>query len=256
MGFKNFTPTNKLAEVEREVATAIARVAYFISPNIVRRLAELNQQWGVEFRSKHGAKTDAEHYFYVGSACVFPGARRQANEEERKLALRKYHRSISAIVDDNVFPRHLWSFVCVGKSYSGPCWKDSGLGQFELAHVLPHKVYEVGGVKGWFAKAPSDSLLNGLFSCAANVILIPKGMAKPTDGTNGIRLAVLKRYFDLYGDTHAAGYGGFLLPKHLSWVDKLEWNTPVEPPDWEVRVAKLDEFRRSKIDRLFAVGTD
>ena len=252
MAFINFTPPNKLVEVEREVAIAIAKVAYFISPNVVRRVAELNKKWQAEFQTNYGLKIDAEHFFYDGSACLFPGIRRPAEDAERILGKgrgkRKYHSSVRAILDDNVFPRHLWCFLCAGKQYTGPTWRDSGLGEFELAHILPHKKYELDGVKNWFAKAPH--LLHGLFSCAANVILLPKGMAKPTDGTEGIRFAVLKRYFDLYGDNHSGGFGGLNLPERLNWYDELKWNEPIEPKDWESRIEKLDNFRKEKIRRL------
>ncbi len=76
-------------------------------------------------------------------------------------------------------------------------------------------------------------------------------MARPTDGTEGIRMAVLKRYFDLYGDLYAGGYSGIVLPDRLTWVDKLQWNEPIEPPDWEIRIAELDKFRKEEtLNRL------
>jgi hypothetical protein len=247
---QNCTPPNKLRDVEENVAVAIAKVAYFISPKVVKRIAELNRVWYNEFEKNFEKRVRSKHYFYEGSACVFPGVRRQANKDERKLALKKYHRSVAAIFDDNVFPRHLWCFLCAGKPYSGPLWKTSGLGEFELAHVLPHKIYEHSGVQDWFLKMPNSDPFHGLFTCAANVILLPKGMARPTDGTAGIRAAVLNRYFDLYGSIYSGGFGGFSLPERITWFDKLRWNDPIEPKDWEMRIEKLDAYRRNKISGL------
>lgn len=254
MDATNFTPPNRLAEVEREVSIAIAKVAYFISPKVVRRIAELNKNWKAEFQTSHSSKLSLEHFFYDGSACVFPGVRRPATKDERELGKeggrRKHHQTVTAILDDNVFPRHLWCFLCAKspRQYTGPTWKDTGLAQFELAHVLPHNASESKKVMDWFVKAPT--VVHGLFSCAANVILLPKGMAKPTDGTAGIRMVVLKRYFDLYGETHSGGFSGLRLPEKLTWYRDLEWNNPIEPPDWEVRIANLNEFRKERINRL------
>lgn len=251
MSFTNCTPLSKLEEVEQEVATAIAKVAYFISPKVVRRIADLNCAWQADFEASYGSKVHTRQFFYSNSACVFPGVRRHASEADRKLKKFRYHEDANAILDDNTFPRHLWCFLCIGKKYSGQNWKKSGLGQFELAHVLPHKAYEIAGINKWFNRKPFTDGLHGLFTCAANVILLRKGMARPTDGTEGIRMAVLKRYFDLYGDLYAGGYSGIVLPDRLTWVDKLQWNEPIEPPDWEIRIAELDKFRKEEtLNRL------
>jgi hypothetical protein len=83
MTFTNCTPINKIAEVEREVADAIAKVAYFISPKVVRRLAELNYHWQAEFEASYASRVSVANYFYNGSACVFPGVRRRANRDEK-----------------------------------------------------------------------------------------------------------------------------------------------------------------------------
>ena len=255
MSFANYTPPNRLIEVERDVATAIAKVAYFISPKVVQRIAQLNTEWQQDFQNQFQEKIRPEHYFYQNSACVFPGVRRQASKEERKLRRQKYHVTAAAIIDDNWFPRELWCFLCTGKRYSGPLWKSSGLGNFELAHVLPHKGYELSGVSSWFAQIPENEPVHGLFCCAANVILLPKGMARPTDGTAGIRAAVLKRYFDLYGSIHAVGFNGFVLPSNLTWFDSIQWNPPIEPKDWAERVERLDKFRRARIAELLLGST-
>jgi len=252
MIFTNYTPPSKLEEVEQEVATAIAKSAYFMSPKVVQRIAELNNAWRVEFEQNYGTKICVSHYFYLGSACVFPGVRRHSSEADRNLKLHLYHGAANAIIDDNTFPRHLWSFLCTGKKYAGQNWKASGLGQFELAHVLPHKTYEINGVKEWFNSIPDQDGLHSLFTSAANIILLPKGMARPTDGTAGIRMAVLKRYFDLYGETYAGGFGGIKMPDRLPWVEQLKWNNPIEPPDWEWRIAELDAFRKKRLSILFA----
>ncbi len=85
MRFANCTPPSKLVEVEHEVAIAIAKVAYFISPKVVRRIAALNCAWQADFEANYGLKVHTPHFFYSSSACVFPGVRRHSSEADRKL---------------------------------------------------------------------------------------------------------------------------------------------------------------------------
>jgi hypothetical protein len=142
MTFANWTPKSNLNDVEQEVATAIAKVAYFVSPKVVQRITELNCTWRAEFKANFGSRLDdVSAYFYSDSACVFPGVRRPSTEAERKLKKFRYDETAKAILDDNSFPRQVWSFLCTGKKHShgGQHWKKSGLGRFELAHVLPQK---------------------------------------------------------------------------------------------------------------------
>lgn len=67
-------------------------------------------------------------------------------------------------------------------------------------------------------------------------------------------MAVLLRYFELYEDTHAGGFSGLKIPERLTWYRELKWNDPVEPKDWEERIAKLDEFRKRRIPEILAGG--
>jgi hypothetical protein len=62
-----YTPPNRFSEVEKEVAAALAKVAYFISPKIVHRMAELNAACQVTFATEFGALLKCDQFFYEGS---------------------------------------------------------------------------------------------------------------------------------------------------------------------------------------------
>ena len=100
-----------------------------------------------------------------------------------------YNEEYKAIIDDNTFPRHLWCFLANGKTYSGPNWKNSGLGEFELAHVFTHKESEIDFEKQFFKCVREALYPYGDFSCACNVVLLPKGTVRPTDNSITIKAA-------------------------------------------------------------------
>lgn len=249
--FSNQTPPLRLSEVEQHLAHCLSKTVYFVSPRIADEIARLNREWAPEFTGAYAKHVECASYFYAGSACGFPGVRRRANKSERLTKAQKYSASACAILDLNWFPREVWSYVCTGTSYTGGRWRDSGLGKFELAHVLPHKKTQFEQDARFFTAVPAAAP-HGLFTCAANVALIPKGMAKPTDSGSAFRAVFLRRYFQLYQESFSGGFTGFGLPPEIDWYHELEWNDPVEPPDWKERVAAFHEFRQRRLTRLFA----
>ena len=57
----------------------------------------------------------------------------------------------------------------------------SGLDAFELAHIFGHKIDEKTLEKQMFQIFDETKKPYSLFTSASNVVLIPKGLAKPTD---------------------------------------------------------------------------
>jgi hypothetical protein len=248
-----YCPPNKLAEVVRAIAEGLAQVSYFMSPRVVKHIAGANAEWRDSFA--HGAKLGGYEspYFYDGSACAFPGIRRMAEKSERAMRPQKYHASFKCILDVNWFPREIWSFICTGKRYTASNWAQSGLGNFELAHLIPHKPSETKQVRDFFDKVPGNldgKYPLGLYTCVANTVLLPKGAARPTDGMSVIRAAFLARYRDLYGAARMGGFKGFRLPETISWYRELPWNEPWEPENWKARAEAFDKFRRNRLDTL------
>lgn len=190
-------------------------------------------------------------WLYPGSACVFPGVRRFVGRVKKKQLL-KYVPKEGCTIDDNRSPRNLWTFLAIGEHYTGPNWKRSGLSNFELAHIFSHKHGKQELEWEVFKEHDKELKPYGLFTCASNVVLIPKGFAKPTDGLPAVRVAFFKRHIELYGEDCLPGLRGLDPEAIPGWYDDLDWNEPVLPPGWEENVEKLMAFRRARLAKLFS----
>jgi len=238
---------NRINEFEKDICTVLAHLAYHIHPKIIRRIQQRNIEEYDYFEQLFTGKIDIENYLFNGSACVFPGVRRYVSGQGKKKA---YNIEYKAIIDDNIFPRHLWCFLENGKTYSGPNWRNSGLGEFELAHVFTHKESEIGFEKQFFAEVQDKLFPYGDFSCACNVVLLPKGTVRPTDNSNTIKAVFYKRYVDLYSEVPLNGRRGFNESLVPTWYNELQWNEPPLPDSWESNVEKLLKYRTKRITGL------
>lgn len=164
-----------------------------------------------------------------------------------------YNEEYLAIVDANIFPRHLWCFIENGKGYSGRNWRNSGLGELELVHTLAHKESEIGFEKPFFNDVRTDRYPHGNFSCACNVALLPKGMVRPTDNSPTIKAAFYKRYIELYGEAPLNGRGDFNKALVPDWYSELSWNDPKLPRSWESNIDNLLLYRTQTITKLLDV---
>lgn len=238
---------NRIAEYEEDICSILAHLAFHIHPKIVKRIQSRNQEEYDYFQKLFANKIEVDHYLFEGSACVFPGVRRYVSGQGKK---RSYNVEYKAIIDDNTFPRHIWCFLENGKTYNGPNWKNTGLGEFELAHVFTHKKSEIEFEKHFFATVKDDLNPCGDFSCACNVTLLPKGTVRPTDNSKNIKAAFYKRYIDLYGESPLNGRSGFNESLVPIWYSKLNWNEPPLPVGWESNIEKLLKYRTERITGL------
>ena len=197
---------NRVTEFEKELCMVLAKLAHHVHPKIVKRIQQRNREEYHDFTTLFGGRIQTDNYLFDGSACVFPGVRRYVNRRGNLGSYDEYER---AIIDDNIFPRHLWCFLESGKVYSGPNWRDSGLGEFELAHMFTHKESELDFERRFFLDTHQGLQPHGEFTCVANVVLLPKGMVRPTDESPMIKAAFFKRYVELYGETPLNGRSGF-----------------------------------------------
>jgi hypothetical protein len=225
----------------------LAKLAYHISPEIVNYISQQNIKDFEYFKRLFGKNIKVENYLFNGSSCVFPGVRRYVSMKGEK---RKYNKDYKAIVDDNVFPRHIWCFLINGKSYSGPNWKDTKLDEFELAHIFTHKESEISNEINFFQKIDEKIKPYGEFTCAANVVLLPKGTVRPTDNSTILKSIFYKRYIELYGENSLGGRKGFNDKMIPEWYYSLEWNKPFFPNDWKPNINKLLDYRKERIASL------
>lgn len=236
--------------IQQRIAEALAKTAVHVSPAIVKAIAKANRDYRSEFKDVCPKEIDTSDYLFDGSACVFPGVRRfvgPANKGQRQ----KYIPSEKAVMDTNIFPRHIWTFLAAGKSYSGPMAKQVGLDRLELAHIFSHKVGERKLERRCFRRCSSRPRPFALFTCAANVVLLPQGLAKPTDQLEEVRIAFFKRHVDLYGEACLPGLGELKSEAIPDWYGKLKWQEPSEPPRWEEKVKDLLAYRHKRLTQIF-----
>lgn len=243
---------NKLSQYDKDLAKILARLAYHISPEIVKYIADRNKDDYEEFKKLFEGKINIDNYIFEGSDCVFPGVRRYVSGEgERK----KYNKIYKAIVDDNTFPRHIWCFLVIGKCYNGPNWKKANLQEFELAHIFTHKESEINNEIKYFQEINKTLSPYGEFTSAANVILLPKGTVRPTDNSNILKSIFYKRYIDLYEETTLNGRKGFKETEIPNWYSEIEndWNEPFLPKNWKTNIDALLHYRKSRITNILKI---
>jgi len=238
---------NRIKEYEKDICSVLAHLAYHIHPKIVELIQKRNTEEYNYFKDLFNGKINVEHYLFDGSACVFPGVKRYVSGKGKKRA---YNSEYEAIIDDNTFPRHIWCFLENGKTYNGPNWRDSGVGQFELAHVFTHKESEIDFEKQFFSNVIVNLRPYGDFSCACNITLLPKGTVRPTDNSETIKAAFYKRYIGLYGESPLNGRSGFDESLVPSWYRELKWNEAPLPDNWEENIKKLLAYRTQRITDL------
>ena len=122
----------------------------------------------------------------------------------------------------------------------------SGLDAFELAHIFGHKIDEKTLEKQMFQIFDETKKPYSLFTSASNVVLIPKGLAKPTDKMDLIKICFYKRHIDLYGN-NLIGIIDFEEKKVPEWYNEIEWLEPILPKDWEKRIDNLLEYRKQHL---------
>ena len=240
-------PINRIKEFEYDICKILSQLCYHIHPKIIHHIQEKNKKEYGFFKNLFSGGIDIENYLFDGSACVFPGVRRYISGQGQK---NQYNKEYKAIIDDNTFPRHLWCFLVNNKTYNGPNWKESGLNQYELAHIFTHKQTELEFETIFFNKFDSQIHPHGDFTCACNIVLLPKGTVRPTDNSQVIKSIFYKRYIDLYGESPLQGRNEFISRKVPDWYDQLKWNEPFCPANWEERVNNLLEYRTQRLAQL------
>lgn len=243
---------NNIKNFEQDIAKILSQLCYHIHPDIITYIQEQNVAEYDYFKDLFRELIDVDTYLFEGSACVFPGVRRYVSAKGNK---RKYNKSYKAIIDDNEFPRNLWCYLSNGKAYSGPSWKETGLSEFELAHVFTHKESEIDLESKFFYKTDPKLLPYANFTCACNIILLPKGTVRPTDNSEIIKSVFYKRYIELYGEDTISGRFGFkeeCLPK---WYQSMIWNEPVKPNDWHDKAKKLMSYRKKRLAEIIQNNT-
>lgn len=251
---KSYKYTDLSGSVERELAFILARITHHIHPEIVHYVTHENIGYAKKFTDVCHERCNPSPFFYPKSDCVFPGFRRPINKEKSGQWKNNVCQEDGTILNDNTFPRHIWAYLSMNKAYSGGSsgmWSESGLDKFELAHVFAHKQDERHLEKEVFKEISHDIEPYGLFTSASNVVLIPKGFAKPTDHMKSIKVCFYKRHFELYGN-NIIGLGSLDEGHVPSWYSDIQWLEPALPSDWKEKTKNLLLYREKYLANKYA----
>lgn len=240
--------------VEKDLAILLGRVCHHLHPNIVAKITDENIRFKAKFEKYSHPNLNLEDYFYQNSDCIFPGVRRQINSEMVGNWKNNINESDGNILNDNTYPRHIWAYLAANKGYSGGnngIWSESDLNLFELAHIFSHKIEERTLEPYVFDEFEETSKPYALFTSASNVVLIPKGMAKPTDKMTSIKLAFYKRHLDLYGN-NLIGLANFNESEVPDWYNEIVWQEPILPDNWEEKIDKLLSYREKHLEKKYS----
>ncbi|MEQ3632401.1 hypothetical protein [Thalassolituus sp.] len=241
-------------QYQKDLACILGKITHHIHPYIVQAIEEDNSKFKEEFNQFRHPKCSVEAFLYERSDCVFPGFRRPINKQKGSRWKNNICGEDGTVLNDNTFPRHIWAYLVENRAYAGGqsgMWTRSGLDKFELAHVFAHKTDERNFERKVFREVSDDVEPYGLFTSASNVVLIPKGFAKPTDHMSSIKICFYKRHFDLYGN-NLIGLRDFKESMLPEWYSDVQWMEPVLPKDWRAKVANLLRYRNKYLRNKYA----
>ncbi len=227
----------------------------FLHPDIVRAIVEDNEHhrpsWETRLRERC---IDPAIYLWERSACAFPGVRRYAGSTEiarHRGRMDGTERPEDALrLDDNNYPKHVWSFVFRAKVF-----QNQGPAGYSLAHLADHKLYKNRGREEFdvHGETIAPAVLFGLYTSAANTVYTPNCLIRPTDYAFPLRNLIQRQADHLYG--------GFcnLLPPGMSIRAAESGAWSLDAFDWSEAVGTMDHvpaflsFRIQEMDRLFSL---
>jgi hypothetical protein len=229
------------------------RYVRFLNPEIVELIVKDNKTHNEEWRDKLLATNiNPDLYLWEDCSCCFPGVRRYAGSTE--IAEHRKRKEASVIpdalkLDDNDFPKQVWSFV-----FRGTYFNKFGPPNYSLAHLIDHKKANNRMGEELISDKKELNPLYGLYTCPTNTVFIPNALLKPTDFNKRLR-----RLLDQKAEVLYKNYCQ-LLPNYLSipetnandkWnVNNFEWADCVGSTD---NIKSFLEFRNKKMNEILFV---
>lgn len=237
-------------EVVLKMVKLITPYIRFLHPDIIDAIVKDNEKNQDFWRKKlinHNINPD--FYLWEKSSCTFPGIRRYAGSSEISFYRKRSAQNIPSIkdalhIDDNSFPKQIWSFIFRGKPF-----QNYGPSGYSLAHLADHKDYKNRRDKEFEIIDKAPEKLYGLFTCASNIVYIPASLIKPTDFSSDIRLLLLNKAQNLYGKMCNIIPPNLRIKKtSLDWdINNFDW---AEPVGTKTYLNNFFEFRYSKMESL------
>ncbi|MBC8767352.1 hypothetical protein H4O18_05045 [Arenibacter sp. BSSL-BM3] len=226
-----------------------ARFAKFLHPDIVKVLVEdNNKNWTVWRANLRLHNINPNIYLWHKSPCAFPGIRRHSGGKE--IAYFRKHTEIedglvpdALQLDDNDYPKHLWSFVFRGKPFP-----KHGPRGYAMAHLADHKDYKNRMYQEFeMVDIEDNTPIYGLYTAPTNTVFLPASLIRPSDFSPIVRKILIEKANDLYGDFCNILPPNIKIKEDTSskWhYSNFEWgNTVGEVKNLELFL----EFRRKKM---------
>ncbi|WP_296315159.1 hypothetical protein [Winogradskyella sp. UBA3174] len=232
-----------------------ARFAKFLHPDIIKALVEdNNKNWAVWRANLKLHNINPNIYLWHKSPCAFPGVRRYSGSKEiayfrKHTALEDNNIPDALQLDDNDYPKHLWSFVFRGRPFP-----KHGPKGYALAHLADHKNYSNRMYDEFDVINPEDSTpLYGLYTAPTNTVFLPTSLIRPSDFSPIVRKILIEKANDLYGS-----FCNVLPPniqfkedKTSKWYfSNFDWSEPVGDLKnmelfFDYRIKKMTGFLRN-----------
>jgi len=234
-----------------KIAKLVTPFVRFLHPEVVKTIVADNEKNWEAWRNKLVSRgVDPEFYLWEKSSCAFPGVRRYMGSKE--IAYYRKHIDHGECdvpdalkLDDNSFPKHIWSFIFRGKPFQnfGP------LG-YSLAHLADHKDYKNRRGEEFEFSGIAPDKVYGLYSCPSNTVYMPSNMIRLSDFNLEVRLLLLNKAKCMYGSVCNILPGEFQIKQidNTDWhVDSFEWADPVGEG---VNIDKFIEYRERMINEF------
>jgi hypothetical protein len=226
----------------------------FLHPDVIRSVVkdteDRREEWSDRLKQRG---IDPALYLWQHSPCAFPGVRRYAGSSE----IAQYRGRMEATtgpenalkLDDNDYPKQIWSFVFQGKRF-----RKHGPSGYSLAHLVDHKSHGNRGLEeiaNDLGAEVATLTLFGLYTSVTNTVYMPNGLIRPTDFSFLLRNLIQRKADALYGTFCK------LLPPHLSFLtnesgawslDAFDWCEPVGTSE---HVHAFLRYRNEKMEKLF-----
>lgn len=234
-----------------QLVKVLSRYVKFLSPEIVEAVVEDNEKNRDVFREiLRERNINPGLYFWDKSSCCFPGIRRACGSLEVASLRKKADLPVledALALDDNDFPKQLWSFAFRGTSFN-----KQGPEGYSLGHLVDHKKSKnrMPDEFDFEKDRPFEKPFYGLYTCASNSVFMPEGLISVKEFNFKIRNLLFRRAFALYGS-----FCNLVPPCATSkkcldaeWkLENFEWASPVGTLE---NMEKFLEFRKEKLDAL------
>lgn len=232
------------------LARIITKYIRFLKPEIVEAIAEDNARRSSEWREMLlQCGVEPSEYLWQGSPCAFPGVRRHRGTNEINAFRDKSVRVEGALaLDDNSYPKQIWSFVFHSTPFSM-----QGPKGYQLAHLIDHK--DTGtrlSAELVNTREERISAIPGLFTSAANATYVPVDFLKPTDFEGSLRNLLQRKAMSLYSQACEPLPSGIKVAESYDegWeLSDFEWADPVGTLEY---VEDFLGFRNNRMTELFS----